>query len=134
MKYYWLWVDIDGRGKRWRMTRWVPLSNGFQVVFCDTVFHSTDEEFAECPKIQVDEPPAHDKMPVGIKGIRDPDSPCDAYAPDAKPISPDCETDGHYLCSGCGLRKRGEDEWEDPSPAEDADLSAAEVEALKNGR
>lgn len=36
---------------------------------------------------------------LGSPGVRDPDSPCDRYAP-GKP-SGDCKSDGHYLCSDC---------------------------------
>ena len=53
MRYYWLWVDIDGRGQRWRMTRW--MLNG-AVYFCDTDFHGSDEEFGKCQRVEVGVP------------------------------------------------------------------------------
>jgi len=40
---------------------------------------------------------------VGIPGQRDPESPCEFFAP-RKPIGSDftdCESDGHYLCKKC---------------------------------
>jgi hypothetical protein len=45
------------------------------------------------------------RLPVGVPGNRDPDSPCPAYAP-VKPLPfqyyrNDCQTDGHYLCKEC---------------------------------
>ena len=55
---------------------------------------------------------------VGEPGVRDPEHPCDAFAPVANPdwlgISVraagdgDCDSDGHYLCGSCvRLSRRG---------------------------
>jgi len=43
-----------------------------------------------------------------VKYIRDPDFPCDWYTP-RPPIPSDdttCQSDGHYLCNECALRRR----------------------------
>lgn len=44
-----------------------------------------------------------EKKPVGIPGNRDPDHPCEAYAPRRRgPFEwADCQTDGHWLCAEC---------------------------------
>lgn len=41
--------------------------------------------------------------PVGVPGNRDPDAPCDGYAPRRwRPGDfQNCQTDGHYLCREC---------------------------------
>lgn len=43
------------------------------------------------------------RKPVGIPGNRDPDQPCESYAPRPRGIGDwrDCQGDGHYLCAGC---------------------------------
>jgi hypothetical protein len=43
--------------------------------------------------------------PVGIPGMRDPDSVCEAYSPRYKNEGEwdGCKTDGHYLCKNCAL-------------------------------
>jgi hypothetical protein len=45
------------------------------------------------------------KPPVGIPGMRDPNSPCEAFTPRQKYNDDwsDCQTDGHYLCRECAL-------------------------------
>jgi hypothetical protein len=42
----------------------------------------------------------------GVKGIRDPESPCTMFDPGDPPMFSfaDCETDGHYLCDECTQR------------------------------
>lgn len=44
---------------------------------------------------------------IGDPGVRDPDSPCEAYDPGKPTLQTisDCESDGHYLCKGCALFK-----------------------------
>lgn len=41
--------------------------------------------------------------PVGIPGNRDPESPCDVYAPRPRRWNDfaDCQGDGHFLCKEC---------------------------------
>lgn len=43
------------------------------------------------------------RKPVGVPGNRDPDNPCEHYAP--RRLMPgewnDCMSDGHYLCREC---------------------------------
>lgn len=41
--------------------------------------------------------------PVGVPGNRDPDHPCESYAPRPRQFGDwdDCLTDGHYLCREC---------------------------------
>lgn len=46
----------------------------------------------------------------GMPGVRDPDAPCDAFAP-GKPAGK-CETDGHYMCDECSNRAPDEGENE----------------------
>lgn len=50
------------------------------------------------------------RPPVGVPGNRDPDNPCDGYAP--RPWMPgdykDCQTDGHYLCRLCCHREESD--------------------------
>lgn len=50
---------------------------------------------------------------VGVPNKRDPESPCDYYAP-RKPQPhdwTDCDSDGHYLCKGCAhLNRAGKEE------------------------
>jgi hypothetical protein len=42
------------------------------------------------------------RMPVGIPTIRDPDNPCDVYAPRRRMLQDfTCWGDGHYLCKEC---------------------------------
>lgn len=46
------------------------------------------------------------RKPVGIPYNRDPDCPCDCYEPRPKKLGDfgdwgKCNSDGHYLCSGC---------------------------------
>lgn len=55
------------------------------------------------------------QKPVGVPGNRDPQAPCDFYAPRRKRDGDwdDCTTDGHYLCEKCAHRKRRE-WWEIP--------------------
>lgn len=47
------------------------------------------------------------KAPMGIPFIRDPENPCENFMPmkRANNAWADCETDGHYLCKECALRK-----------------------------
>jgi hypothetical protein len=41
-------------------------------------------------------------VPSGLPGHRDPDATCRAYFPVKAPSGDGpCESDGHYLCSGC---------------------------------
>lgn len=40
----------------------------------------------------------------GQPGVRDPDAPCDAFAPGTPEASGRCSTDGHYMCDECRLR------------------------------
>lgn len=49
------------------------------------------------------------RMPVGVPGYRDPDAPCEAYAPRWRQLGEwgDCKTDGHYLCRHCAHRDLG---------------------------
>jgi hypothetical protein len=43
---------------------------------------------------------------LGLPGLRDPKAPCTEYEPNVRrKAMADCETDGHYLCSGCAWRK-----------------------------
>jgi hypothetical protein len=45
---------------------------------------------------------AESLKPTGIPGNRDPESPCDGYAPRRREIGNwACSGDGHYLCHGC---------------------------------
>lgn len=62
------------------------------------------------------------RVRVGARGVRDPDFRCEGYRraehepfEDEASRPPDCETDGHYLCSECVFisekalrRRRGE--------------------------
>lgn len=54
------------------------------------------------------------RKPVGVPGNRDPDHPCDMYAPRERLPGEwaDCMTDGHYLCGECAHRDtaRGPDD------------------------
>jgi hypothetical protein len=52
------------------------------------------------------------QMPTGIPGNRDPDMPCEAFAPRSQINDDwgDCETDGHYLCEGCAHCKNPKDD------------------------
>lgn len=56
-----------------------------------------------------------DKMPVGIPGNRDPDTPCNSYEPVEwkTPMWNNCQTDGHYLCKECCHRMVRADDEED---------------------
>jgi hypothetical protein len=49
---------------------------------------------------------AEKNKPVGIPHNRDPENPCEGYAPREKRLGDwdDCETDGHYLCKNCAHR------------------------------
>lgn len=42
---------------------------------------------------------------LGDPGVRDPDFPCTDFQPGPTLALADCETDGHYLCSECGLKR-----------------------------
>jgi hypothetical protein len=46
------------------------------------------------------------RKPVGVPGNRDPDHPCESYAPRPRQTGDwhDCLSDGHYLCAGCAHR------------------------------
>ena len=48
-----------------------------------------------------------DKAPMGLPYIRDPENICEGYMPFKPKVSSwaECETDGHYLCQKCSLRK-----------------------------
>lgn len=37
----------------------------------------------------------------GVAGVRDPDLPCDAFAPGTPDAGNRCDGDGHYLCWEC---------------------------------
>jgi hypothetical protein len=43
------------------------------------------------------------RLPDGTPGVRDVDAPCQDYDPGKANLmqSPNCESDGHYLCRGC---------------------------------
>lgn len=42
------------------------------------------------------------KLPVGLPGNRDPESPCAHYFPVKNPSGHGpCESDGHYMCRDC---------------------------------
>ena len=49
---------------------------------------------------------AEGRKPVGIPGNRDPQAPCESYAPRKRKFGDwsGCMTDGHYLCRGCAHR------------------------------
>ena len=51
------------------------------------------------------------EMPVGLPTYRDPDALCPGYSPRKRKLEDwaDCETNGHYLCSKCCLRKDTEE-------------------------
>jgi hypothetical protein len=49
-----------------------------------------------------------EQMPTGIPGNRDPEHPCEAFAPRPKNSADwgGCESDGHYLCRECAHMSR----------------------------
>ena len=55
--------------------------------------------------------PLDDVMAVGVKGIRDPEFPCEQFNP-GKPNG-NCDSDGHYMCLECSERKAEEEPDED---------------------
>ncbi len=54
---------------------------------------------------------AEGRKPVGVPGNRDPQNPCEAFAPRPRQRGDwgDCQTDGHYLCRECVHRETDED-------------------------
>ncbi len=66
-------------------------------------FAAMNEADRERVRADLDRVPRLRLQVVGVRGVRDPDSPCDTFEP-GEPAG-DCQTDGHYMCHECELAK-----------------------------